>query len=108
MDILAFPFRLKEDGTAVKVVQGSEADHAQKISQLVRTRIGELPLAPAFGITDPTLYRVDAGEIVSGMALYYPEVEIQDVIVYTTDTGRNAVEVVFDSTSTYEVTNNVQ
>lgn len=105
MDTFAFPFRFKTDGSAQKVRQGSEADHAQKIAQLVQTRIGELPLAPAFGITDPTLYKIDAGEIASGLALYYPEIEVEEILIYSTQNGRNAVEVAFESSNTYEVTN---
>lgn len=97
MDVLAFPFRFNADGTAVKVVQDSEAHHAQQLAALVQTLPGELPLAPQYGTPDPTFDELDPGAIAAAAALFHPTVVINDVAVYVTKTGRIAIQVDFDS-----------
>lgn len=97
MDVLAFPFRFSADGTAVKVVQDSEAHHAQQLAALVRTLPGELPLAPQYGTPDPTFDDLDPGSIAAAAALYHPTVVVNDVIIFVTSSGQTAVQVEFGS-----------
>lgn len=84
MDVLAFPFRIDAKGEVPLVVQGSDAHLAQQAYQFVSTRPGELPLAPAYGLYDPLFRVVDEGEIVTGLAVYHPDVNVVDVDVRAT------------------------
>jgi hypothetical protein len=95
VDVLAFPFRFNTDGTPVKVVQDSEAHHAQQLAALVRTMPGELPLAPQYGVPDPTFDGLDPGAIAAAAALFHPTIVINDIAIYATRTGRIAVQVDF-------------
>jgi hypothetical protein len=106
MEILAFPFRLNNDGSAVRVLQGSEADAAQKVAAFVQTRAGELPLAPAYGLLDPAFRVLETGEINAGLAIYHPDIIVDGVSAFMTNTGKNVVEVVFNSGPTTTVTSN--
>lgn len=85
MDVLAFPFRLDSSGGAALVVQGSEAHLAQQAFQFVNTRPGQLPLAPLYGLDDPTFRVVDKGEIITGLAVFHPEIDVVDVDVRAAD-----------------------
>lgn len=95
MNVLATPFRFESDGTCAKVVQGSDAHKAQRLAALVRTRPGELPLALAYGTPDPTFDTVSPGDIRARAAVYHPEINIKDVVLYMTPSGELAVEVAF-------------
>lgn len=85
MDVLAFPFRLDKNGAVALVQQGSEAHLAQQAYQFVNTRVGELPLAPTYGLDDPLFRVVERGEIITGLALFHPDVEVVDVTIRNGD-----------------------
>lgn len=76
MRLLAHPFRLAGDGTAATVEQGSDAATAQALGALVATVRGERDDVPAFGVTDPTFGALDLAEVIAGVALFGPAVEI--------------------------------
>lgn len=96
MEVLSIPFRLQKNGRAERVWQGSEAHVQQQAAQFVATMAGELPLSPFYGLEDPAFRDVRAGEVVSGMALFHPEVNVRSVFVVS-DPGGMA-EVVVDVT----------
>jgi hypothetical protein len=98
VDVFAFPFRFDPAGQPVKVVQGSDADMAQKINGLLRTELDELPLAPLFGMDDPTFAEFSAGELVAAASIFYPEITIVAVSEDVIDDGRFAIEVEFAAT----------
>lgn len=52
MDLLAFPFRLRPDGSAATVLDGTDEAHAQDVALLCLTRKGERPLVPDYGTTE--------------------------------------------------------
>lgn len=95
MKILSHPFRIAGNGSIATVEQDSEQADREQIAVLVLTRRGERPLAPGFGISDPTFDRVNGGEITAGIALYGPPVEITDVTTTTTGDDEQLVEVRF-------------
>ena len=81
MDVIAVPFRLTADGSLAKVVQGSDAHLAQQAVNYVSTRPGQLPLAPSYGLNDPTFRVVDEGEIRSGMSRFHPDVVLDEISI---------------------------
>lgn len=103
MDVFSFPFRFTQNGSVAKVVQGSDADLAQKLAALLQTGIGELPLAPHFGVNDPVFHRIDQSEVVAAAAIFYPELQINGVTSRVTDSGRTTVEIAFSATDQGEI-----
>ena len=79
MDVLAFPFSFTANGRAALVAQDSDAHMAQQISQFVQTRLGELLLAPAYGLVDPIFRGIDSNEIVAGVAVFHPKIRIVNI-----------------------------
>jgi hypothetical protein len=108
MEVLSFPFRFESNGRAAKVQQRSDAHYAQQISQYIQTRPGELSLSPFYGVEDMAFRSIHPSEINVGLGLYHPEVGVQDVRVYYSAEGVQAIDVHFvpevNSASVAEVT----
>lgn len=85
MDVLAFPFGFDSSGRARVVQHDSDECLLQRAAAFVRTRRGELLLAPDYGIDDPALRILHEQEILSGLALYHPEMEINAIAIYQQD-----------------------
>lgn len=96
MDVLAFPFRLTSSGAVTKVAQGSVDHLRQQAVQFVSTRPNELPLAPAYGLTDPLFRTVYEEEIVAGLSLYHPTVQVDGVSIVQ---GESNVNITVDVSS---------
>lgn len=92
--ILSFPFRIA-GGKAVHVEESSDAGRAEMLAVLLSTRIGERPMVPGYGVTDPTFDELDAGEVAAGVALYGPAVVITGVDTVFTDAASMDVTVSF-------------
>ena len=60
---LAHPFRIDANGAAVTLEQGSMRHAAEACGHIVSCEAGERPLAPLWGLMDPTGTRVNADEI---------------------------------------------
>lgn len=86
MDVLAFPFRFQANSAVALVEQGSEAHLAQQAFQFVNTRVNELPLAPTYGLEDPIFRIVEKGEIITGLSVFHPDIDIVSVDVRFSDT----------------------
>ena len=95
MDVLSSPFRFLGNGRAATVVQFSDDDVAQKIASLMQTEPGELPLAPHFGIHDPTFRSVRSTEIEAAIVSFYPGVTVNDVRMGIDGAGETAIEIYF-------------
>ena len=96
MDVLAHPFRLTSTGEVAVVEQGTEAHLAQQAYQFVNTRPRELPLTGGYGLEDPAFRVVDPGEIAVGLAMYHPDIKVEDVTVYEADDlGTSAIDIEF-------------
>lgn len=78
---MAFPFRILSDGSVASVEHRSNEEAAQLLVALTMTQRGELPLAPHFGMNDPTFGTPDPGEIAASAAVFLPDVFIQDIRV---------------------------
>lgn len=79
--ILSFPFRFTPTGDVATVDQGGEQANREQIAVLCLTVLGERPLAPSFGISDPMFSVVEPSEVVAGITEHGPDVEVLDVRV---------------------------
>lgn len=93
--VLSHPLRLDVDGSFATVDPDSPAGQAEALVALIGTRYNERPLAPTFGLSDPTFATVDAGELGAQVAIFGPAVNITGVDTTVTD-GVATVVVTFD------------
>lgn len=93
--ILSHPFRLHA-GRVATVEQDSDTADAEQIAVLALTRLGERPLVPGFGMTDPTFVGFDEGELRGGVAVYGPPVTIHRVTTTQLGEAEQAVDVAFE------------
>lgn len=103
MDVLAFPLRFAPSGRAVTLEQGSDSHAAQQISQFVQTRLGELLLAPGYGLDDPTFRTIESNEIVAGIGVFHPTIRITNINNRFSAEGVQAIDISFE-TSAHDVT----
>ena len=93
--ILSFPFRFTGTGAVATVEQGSEQANREQVAVLCLTVIGERPLTPGFGITDPVFGGVEPSEVVAAVQAHGPDVQITDVRVLFESDATQLVEVDF-------------
>lgn len=104
MDVLAFPFAFTASGEAAHVAQHSDLHAAQQISQFVQTRIGQLPLAPTYGLEDPVFRGIETTEITAGLAVFHPRVSIIKIDNEYKSEGVQSLTVQFEVNNTSLVT----
>ncbi len=90
---LSHPFRLAPGGRVATVEQGTDQANGELIEVLVLTRIGERPLTPGFGITDPLFSALEPTEIAAGIATYGPDVTISALTTTQQDQATAVVHV---------------
>lgn len=95
--ILSHPFRLIANGTIATVEQESERADVEQVAVLALTRLGERPLVPSFGVSDPVFARFDVGQLAAGLAAYGPPVTIRSAVSRPVSDTEEVVEVIFDS-----------
>jgi hypothetical protein len=83
--VLSYPFRVGPGGQIATVEQGSPQANGELLEVLVLTHLGERPLAPGFGITDPLFSTVEPTEISAGVAAYGPDVKLEAVTAIQAD-----------------------
>lgn len=69
---LSFPFRLTTTGAVATVEHGSDAEVDEAIAVLVLTNIGERPMAPDYGVPDPTFDALHIGDVQAGVSTFGP------------------------------------
>ena len=95
MELIAFPFRFKPDGSVAKVTQTSDDHTAQRIYGFVKTTSGELPLALGYGLTDPVFANIELGEVEAGINLYHPDIVVDASSTKISQDGKLAVAISF-------------
>lgn len=93
--IISHPFRLARDGSIATVDQTSDAGLAEQIAVLALTRPGERPLVPGFGLPDPTFEGFEPSALAAAVALWGPDVLLDQVTVVQRDDSTQQVEVSF-------------
>lgn len=78
MDTLKFPITF-DKGRVGYLTEGSREYYAQILSLAVQIRIGELPLEPIYGISDPTFSTFDKGELFQTLNYYWPEIQVNSI-----------------------------
>lgn len=91
---LAHPFRVDASGAAVTLEQGSARHAAEACGHIVSCEAGERPLAPLWGLMDPTGTRVNADEIHA--VIGYAEPALLVTRVEVTESNDNTVAVAID------------
>ncbi len=91
---LAHPFRIDSNGAAVTLEQGSARHAAETCGHIVSCEAGERPLAPLWGLMDPTGTRVNADEITATIGYAEPALLVTRVEV--TESNDNTVAVDID------------
>jgi len=91
---LAHPFRVDANGAVVTLEQGSARHAAECCGHIVSCEAGERPLAPLWGLMDPTGTRVNADEITATIGYAEPALLVTRVEV--TESNDNTVTVDID------------
>lgn len=93
--ILSHPFRLAPNGTVATVEQDSDQANAEQIGVLLLTFQGERPLAPGFGVPDPSFRGIPAGVITGQVARYGPRVTVRTVTAVAAGDAELDIQVTF-------------
>jgi phage baseplate assembly protein W len=93
--LLSHPFRLLPNGEVATVDQGSDQANAEQLAVLCLTEIGERPMAPGFGITDPAFVVLDPSQVAAGIQTYGPDVTLSDVRIQYESEATQLVEIDF-------------
>ena len=98
---IRFPFRLTASGQVACAPYGSKQEVNDAIVAVVLTDVGERPLSPGFGITDPVseaINDVDMGsDIQAALSAYgFEDVNISEATVSPHSSGRASVLVQWD------------
>lgn len=91
---LAHPFRLDSAGSAAVIPQSGERHAVEIVRHIVACRIGERPLAPVWGISDPVAGGVDEADIRAAVSRCEPDIVISGVTL--TPEG-NTLDIVIDA-----------
>jgi hypothetical protein len=91
---LAHPFRIDANGSAVTIEQGSARHAAEACGHVVSCEAGERPLAPLWGLMDPTGTRINPDEIRAVVGYAEPALLVARVEV--TESNDNTVTVDID------------
>lgn len=95
VQLIAYPFRLADDGRVETHEQDSEAYIAERIALILACRPGERPLVPAFGIDDPTYGNITMSALQNQMLLFGLPVQIDDVTRFDVDEANTNFTVSF-------------
>jgi hypothetical protein len=87
---------LEPSGQAATVEEGSDQSNAELIAVLVLTRPGERELVPAFGVNDPTFDTLSIGDVIAGVDLFGPGVEITSVEARHSSESEQEVDIGFE------------
>ena len=100
MSTLAHPFRLDGNGAAVTIEQGSARHAAECCGHIVSCEAGERPLAPLWGLMDPTGTRINPDEIRAVIGYAEPALAVARVEVTEFNDGTVSVDIDVDWSDT--------
>jgi hypothetical protein len=91
--VLSYPFRVGPAGQIATVEQGTPQANGELIEVLVLTHIGERPLAPGFGVTDPLFGVIEPTEVAAGIGAYGPDVTLNEVSATQADSQTVRIQI---------------
>ena len=100
MTTLAHPFRIDANGAAVTLEQGSARHAAEACGHIVSCEAGERPLAPLWGLMDPTGTRINHDEIRAVVGYAEPALLVTRVEITESNDNTVAVDIDVDWAST--------
>lgn len=95
-ETLRHPFRLDSAGSVATVKQGTAAHAAEVTQHVIACRVGERPLAPLWGLSDPLGDGVDELDVRSALEYCEPDIDVISVTVDTSPAG--TADIVVDAT----------
>ena len=99
---LAHPFRIDANGAAVTIEQGSARHAAECCGHAVSCEAGERPLAPLWGLIDPTGTRINPDEIRAVVGYAEPALAVARVEVIERNDNTVTVDIDVDWSDTDE------
>lgn len=75
MDTLKYPLNFSR-GRAITIPERTDEYSSQAIAILIRTTVGEFPLEPTFGVSDPSFSTFMKSEFLRNMNTFWPEVRV--------------------------------
>ena len=79
--MISFPMRLDSNGAIVTVDDYSARAAAEVAGHVIACRRGERPLAPSYGLPDPSVVGIDASVVAGAIAACEPEVRALQVSI---------------------------
>lgn len=79
--VFSHPFRLDGSGAVATVEQWSERQAQEVGLAVVATVVGERPLAPLFGISDPIIAGVEYEQVAAAVDLCEPDLQLVDATI---------------------------
>lgn len=76
MRLMSHPIRFDSEGAIVTIDEGSDRQAAELAGVIVATIAGERPLAPEYGITDPTATGVSAAAVSAAVSRCEPDLDV--------------------------------
>ena len=86
MRVLSHPMRLDNAGAMVTIDDGSDRHAAELAGVIIATGVAERPLAPEYGLPDPTASGVSADVVAAAVSRCEPELEVISTTVDTATT----------------------
>ena len=97
---LAHPFRIDANGSAVTIEQGSVRHAAEACGHIISCTAVERPLAPLWGLMDPTGTRINPDEIRAVIGYAEPALLVTRVEITESNDNTVAVDIDVDWAST--------
>lgn len=94
--ILSHPFRLGSNGQVVTVDQDTETADREQVAVLALTVVGERPMTPGFGVTDPAFGGYLPAELAAGVQAFGPDVSITAVTATPFDESTQVAHIEFE------------
>ena len=76
MRLISHPIRFDSEGAIVTIDEGSDRQAAELAGIVVATVAGERPLAPEYGLPDPTATGVSADVVAAAVSRCEPDLEV--------------------------------
>lgn len=69
---------------------------AQKIATILQTRLGDLPIRPSFGTTDPLFSEIDRASFYGNVAAFFPDIRVNEITEELQEDGILRTTVTFE------------
>lgn len=92
MRVLSHPLRLDSAGAMVTIEDGSDRHAAELAGVVVATGVAERPLAPEYGLPDPTASGVSPDVIAAAVSRCEPELDVVSTAITASSDDTSTVQ----------------